>query len=356
MLQPTARAELQPIRSALWLLVAVALGSVLVLGRDVLVPLAVAILVWAFVNAVAVQLVRASRFVLPTGRQLPEGVALIGAVLVVVWLMLQVVQIVADNVAQIATAAPDYRGSLLALLPQVEAWLGVDLPGLLDDLVDQSNLNGLVGRLAGAVTGIAGNTVLVLLYVGFLLAEQRSLRRKLQALDDGSEGARRNRKALARAVERIEGYIRIKTFTSLATGFLSYLVLWFFEINYAPFWALIIFLLNYIPNIGSILGVVFPTILTLAQFADPARTLTVGAILATLQFTIGNVIEPRLMGSSLNLSPFVIIVSLAVWGSIWGFAGMFLCVPITMILMILLAQFDASRPIAVMLSGDGRVD
>jgi predicted PurR-regulated permease PerM len=168
--------------------------------------------------------------------------------------------------------------------------------------------------------------------------------------------AQRTRLAIDRAVERIEIYIRVKTFVSALTAALSYAVMWLFEINYASFWALIIFLLNYIPNIGSILAVTFPTVLTLAQFADPVVTLTVGGILTALQFTIGNIVEPRLMGTSLNLSPFVIILSLAVWGSIWGVAGMFLCVPLTMILLILLSQFPQSRPIAVLLSGNGRLD
>ncbi|MFW5833076.1 MAG: AI-2E family transporter [Pseudomonadota bacterium] len=348
--------DLQPILSALWLLVAVAVGSVLVLGRDVLVPLAVAILVWAFVNAVATQLVRLSRGLLHRRAALPYGVALVFAVLVVVWMILVIVQVVADNVAQIAAAAPGYRDSLQAALPQLGTVLGVDVPELVNDVLDQIHVNEIVTQLAGALTALAGNTMLVLLYVGFLLLEQQAIQRKLEVLHEDPVRAQRTRVAIDRAIERIEVYIRVKTFVSALTAALSYAVMWLFEINYASFWALIIFLLNYIPNIGSILAVTFPTVLTLAQFADLVTTLTVGGLLTALQFTIGNILEPRLMGTSLNLSPFVIILSLAVWGSIWGVAGMFLCVPLTMILLILLSQFPQSRPIAVLLSGNGRLD
>ncbi len=348
--------EFQPMFTALWLLVAVAVGSVLVMGRDVLVPLAVAILVWAFVNAVATQFVRMSRWALRNRAALPPGVALIVAVLVVVWAILMVVQVIADNVAQIAAAAPGYRDRLQEVLPEIGIWLGVDVPDLLGDLIDQVQLSEIVTQLAGALTALAGNTMLVLLYTGFLLLEQQAIQRKLEVLHDDPARAERTRIAIGRAVDRIETYIRVKTFISAVTAVLSYGVMWAFEINYATFWALVIFMLNYIPNIGSILAVMFPTLLTLVQFGDPVITLTLGGILASLQFTIGNIVEPRLMGSSLNLSPFVIILSLAIWGSIWGIAGMFLCVPLTMILLILLSQFPQSRPIAVLLSGNGRLD
>ncbi len=351
-----AVSEFQPMLTALWLLVAVAVGSVLVLGRDVLVPLAVAILVWAFVNSVATQLVRASRWALRNRGAMPPGVALVFAVLVVVWAILMVVQVVADNVAQIAVAAPGYRDRLEEVIPAIGVWLGVDVPDLVGDLLAQFQFSEIVAQLAGALTALAGNTMLVLLYTAFLLLEQQAIQRKLEVLHEDPVRAQRTRLAISRAVDRIETYIRVKTFISTATALISYGVLWAFEINYATFWALIIFLLNYIPNIGSILAVMFPTLLTLVQFGDPLITLTIGGILTTLQFTIGNVIEPRLMGTSLNLSPFVIILSLAIWGSIWGVAGMFLCVPLTMILLILLSQFPQSRPIAVLLSGNGRID
>ncbi|TVQ36082.1 MAG: AI-2E family transporter [Geminicoccaceae bacterium] len=355
MREPTPT-DFQPISTALWLLVAVAVGSVLVFGREVLVPLAVAILVWAFVNAVATLLVKLSRWVLRNRAALPPGVALVFAVLLVVWMILLIVQIVADNVAMIAQAAPGYRDSLQQAIPELGVWLGVDVPDLVGDILDQIRLSEILAQLAGALTALAGNAVLVMLYTGFLLLEQQALQRKLEVLHDDPVRAQRTRLAVARAVDRIEVYIRVKTFVSAVTAVLSYGVMWLFEINYATFWALIIFLLNYIPNIGSILAVTFPTLLTLVQFGDPYITLTVGSILAALQFTIGNIVEPRLMGSSLNLSPFVIILSLATWGSIWGIAGMFLCVPLTMILLILLSQFPQTRPIAVLLSGNGRLD
>jgi predicted PurR-regulated permease PerM len=103
-------------------------------------------------------------------------------------------------------------------------------------------------------------------------------------------------------------------------------------------------------------AVLLPTLASLGQYNDWLLTGSLLVILGGLQFVIGNVVEPRLMGPRVNLSPFVIILSLAVWGSVWGVAGLFLCVPLTMIVVIVCAQLKATRPIAVLLSSDGVVD
>ena len=126
-------------------------------------------------------------------------------------------------------------------------------------------------------------------------------------------------------------------------------------LDLAGFWAFVIFLLAYIPTIGSLLGVIFPALMALLQFGGISEFLIIAVGLGAAQLVIGNVLEPRMMGRSLNLSSLVVIVSLAVWGSLWGVTGMFLSVPITVVLMIILAQFKQTRPIAILLSANGKV-
>jgi predicted PurR-regulated permease PerM len=104
-----------------------------------------------------------------------------------------------------------------------------------------------------------------------------------------------------------------------------------------------------------VVATIFPTLLTLIQFDTFTPFLIVGVGLTSAQFLIGNVIEPKLMASSLNLSPLVVLLSLALWGSLWGIPGMFLCVPITVILLIVLSHFDTTRPLAVTLSERGEL-
>lgn len=159
-----------------------------------------------------------------------------------------------------------------------------------------------------------------------------------------------------RIADNIRSYLTIKTLVSLLTGVLSYIVLSLFDVNYPAFWGFIIFLLNYIPTIGSMIGVIFPALLTLVQFDSYLPFLGVTIVLTAVQFTIGNILEPYLMGNRLNLSGLVIIISLAVWGAIWGITGMILSVPLMVILLIILAALPSTRPIAILLSSNGAIE
>ncbi len=116
-----------------------------------------------------------------------------------------------------------------------------------------------------------------------------------------------------------------------------------------------VFFFYYIPTVGSILAIIAPALLTLVQFDHLTPFLIVLFVFGTIQVVTANVIEPAIMGRSLNLSPLVVIVSLVLWGTIWGVVGMFLCVPIMVVALIVLAQFETTRPVAVLLSADGRI-
>jgi AI-2 transport protein TqsA len=159
-------------------------------------------------------------------------------------------------------------------------------------------------------------------------------------------------KEIARQVQR---YIGMKTAVSALTGLVSYAILHLVGVDFAALWALLIFFLNFIPNIGSALGVLFPALLTLVQFDTLTPFLIVTASLGAVQFVIGNVIEPAFMGKSLNLSSFMILLSLSFWGALWGIPGMFLSVPLMVVTAIVCAHFSGLRWIAVMLSTDGRL-
>jgi AI-2 transport protein TqsA len=110
-----------------------------------------------------------------------------------------------------------------------------------------------------------------------------------------------------------------------------------------------------VPYIGSFLGVLFPVTMAIVQFANPGDVLAVLLPLTVLQFLIGNFLDPLIMGNSLNLSPFAILASLAVWSALWGIPGAFLAVPITAVIAIVFSEFAGTRPIAVLLSRDGRL-
>ena len=145
----------------------------------------------------------------------------------------------------------------------------------------------------------------------------------------------------------------IKILTSSLTGILSYAFLSFVGVDFAGVWGLLIFLLNFIPTVGSIVATIFPVLIAVAQFEGITMPLVVLLGIMSLQICIGQILEPRFMGKSFNLSPIIIILNLALWNTIWGVWGMFLCVPLLIITTIVLAHFPQTRSIAVMLSSDG---
>jgi predicted PurR-regulated permease PerM len=195
----------------------------------------------------------------------------------------------------------------------------------------------------------------VLIYAGFLFVEQVHFRRKLSILFGQDDHQARVRSVLAQIDRDIRTYIRIKTTLAGITSGMAYIVMHLTGVDFAGFWAVMVFFFYYIPTVGSILAIVAPALLTLVQFDHLTPFLIVLFVFGTIQIVMANVIEPAIMGRSLNLSPLVVIVSLMVWGSIWGVVGMFLCVPIMVVMLIVLAHFETTRPVAILLSADGAI-
>jgi AI-2 transport protein TqsA len=195
----------------------------------------------------------------------------------------------------------------------------------------------------------------VLLYASFLLIEQRSFDAKIAAISSDPRIVARIRQVTFGINSRIGAYLALKTFLSILLGATSWIAMALMGLEFAGFWAVLIALLNYIPYIGSFLGVLFPVTMSIVQFANPNDVVAVLLPLTALQFLIGNFLDPYVMGNSLNLSPFAILVSLAAWSALWGIPGAFLAVPITAIIAIVFSEFAGTRPIAVLLSRDGRL-
>ncbi len=152
--------------------------------------------------------------------------------------------------------------------------------------------------------------------------------------------------------QRIGEYLAVKTLVNFLLAAISYGVLWLFGVDFALFWALIIGLLNYIPYVGSLLGVAFPVLLSVAQFGSIQTTLWIAVLLTAVQMLVGNALEPRMIGQRVNLSPFVVLVSLAFWSALWGIAGAILAIPLTAVLSIGFGAIPATRPLAIMLAND----
>jgi predicted PurR-regulated permease PerM len=147
-------------------------------------------------------------------------------------------------------------------------------------------------------------------------------------------------------------YLNTKSLVSLITAVLSLIVFKIFGLDFAIIWAFLIFVFNFIPNFGSIVASILPITIALIQFDSILNVLWLGILIMGIQFAIGNILEPRLMGRSLNLSPLMVILSLIFWGWIWGIAGMLLAVPILGTITIIFENIDSLKFISVFLRGD----
>lgn len=289
------------------------------------------------------------------GTRLPGWAGMTLSICVMIGALVLLGDIVASNIAAVTERAPTYQQNIQALLKTWTERLGVDALPSVRSLAQEIDVAGVLRTAASQITAVAGNIFTILFYVIFILLEQTTFRLKIDALFRKKDDAERVRNTVRRISRDIQRYIGLKTAVSALTGIFSYIVMAIVGVDFAGFWAVLIFILNFIPYVGSLVGVAFPSVLALIQFPNPAYFLVTAGVLTGVQVMVGNVIEPRLMGRSLNLSPLVILLALAVFGSIWGIVGMVLSIPFMAIAMLICAQFEPTRAVAVLLSADGKV-
>ncbi len=334
---------------------ALCVGFVLYVGKGVFVPIVFSILVVYVVLGVA-ELVRR---VPGIGPRIPKTLRYTLGAVIIAWALTAIASLVAASLGNITALAPQYAASLLNAIQDIANRLGIETTptweSLRRDLLAQVNTQRLIGSTVLSVTGILSSLVVVLLYVTFLLLEERAFASKVANLSHDPRRVAHAQKILASINQRVGTYLALKTLVSAILGFLCWAILAWLGVEFAPFWGVLIGLLNFIPYIGSALGVVLPVAFATMQFADLGQVLWVLLALTVAQFVIGFFLDPYLMASSLNLSPFVILASLAAWGALWGIPGAFLAVPMTACLVLVFAEFPATRPLAVLLSQDGRV-
>ena len=325
----------------------------LFIGKDLLLPLVIAIALWYLINVLA----RAFSHIAIGGFRFPMPVCLTASFLTFIFLILALINFLSSTVGDVLDVAPIYQENLTTRLENLSfvdmsEFEGQSLPQLLTTWLD---IPSFLTSIASSLTSILASGGLILIYIGFLFLEQGHFSNKITALVADPNKEQDANKIINRIRDDIQKYITIKVITSSLTGILSYIILRIADVDFAGVWGLLIFLLNFIPTIGSIIATIFPALIALAQSDGYTLFLVVLFGIGALQVCIGNILEPRLMGSSFNLSPIIILLNLALWGYIWGIPGMFLCVPFLIIVTIILSHFPQTRPMAIILSSDGRL-
>lgn len=290
-------------------------------------------------------------------RGLPDWVSLSLIFLVIIGAAVGFSALVGKEVADFRAEFPVYRERLEAewsgTIEELAHRLGKDDAGALisglKDNFDVDRVMDAMGAALGAMTDLVSQTLFVLLTVLFIVGEAAQFPRKLAEAFSGSlSGVSESR----RAVQSIHNYVRVKTEVSLATGLLAFFLCIAAGVDSAVMWGLLAFFLNYVPTVGSLVAALPPVLLAFVQHGwQRAVVVAVGFLL--INNVIGNVLEPRMMGRKLGLSGLVVFLSLVFWGFVWGPVGMFLSVPLTMLVKILLEQSDDLRWIAILLGPGG---
>jgi predicted PurR-regulated permease PerM len=333
----------------------IAVGVVLaglVYGRTFLIPLAISILVWNLLEAMIERFasLRLGSF------QVPKWLAALLGIAVVLLGLYLVIWILLSQVDAVTAAWPRYVARLQTIIGDLTQWLGAEQSEKIRNAFAEIDVTRRLPAAFASAQSFVVTLLLIIAYVGFLFVESAYMRQKIIAMFPDTRRAEDARKVLNAVSESVRRYISVKTGVSALTGICCYVVMRLIGIDFAATWALLIFFLNFISNIGSIVGVSLPALVALVQFDTLGPFVLVVVLLTSINLTIGSVLVPMLMGKSLNMSPFAIILSLAFWGTIWGIVGMFLSVPIMVLVMIICAHIPGWQWVAVLLSKDGNIE
>ncbi|MCC8397165.1 AI-2E family transporter [Paraburkholderia sp. MMS20-SJTR3] len=321
----------------------------LYVGRPVLVPIAFAIIATYVVFGLANLLRRVPYLGAPLRDGLRHAIA---ATLMLFTVYLSVDLLLSDR-DRLMAVAPKYEATLLVLLTKFAALLHIETEAnwaaIRRDLLASVNVQAIMTATLSSVSSLLAAIIVVLLYATFFLIEHAKYRRKLVKFAGGST---RIVSIIDEINSKIGIYLAMKALLGAILGIVSWICMRLVGLEFAELWAVLIGLLNFIPYAGSWISVAVPTLLAALQFGQWNAALVLFMSLTLANFVVGHLLDPWLMGGSLNLSPAIILISLAVWSSIWGIAGAFLAVPITVGLVIAFSAFESTRRFAVLLTND----
>jgi len=344
--------------TGIWIIATGVIVAFLYWTRAILAPFALAVFLFLTIEGFATMIDNWSRF-------LKIGHARILAILLVLGGFIGFIGLMANGIAEFGRDAGEYENKINGLIQDAYSLVHMTGAPTLQELLFNETGQRFFATIANATGDLSGDVMLILIYVAFLFLAQSGWTQKLDNIFPEFEARAQVREIGDEARRGIETYLWTQTVISALITALTYGTLILLGVKNALFLSALIFVLNYIPTVGSIVAALVPALFALVQPSMPGwvpdapleqtyvYAATVLAAVSFWQFSIGNFVQPRMMGETLNLSSLVVLLALAVWGVIWGIPGMFLSAPLTVLMMILFAQSDATRWIAILLSSDG---
>lgn len=331
------------------LLISFAVVTIFIYGKALLIPFVVALIFWFLIKEIR-DVLNKIKFI---DEKIPNTILNIVGFAAIFLIIGGIVKILSVNIQHLSSQLPAYQNNITKLTESVNTTFNIDVVSAVKEFLGEFEYTSILSGLLNSLTDAFGDAFLIIIYTLFLLLEEPFFSRKIKAIYSKYEDQQEVNIILRQLDKSIGRYLSLKTLISLLTGFLSYFALLFIGLDAPLFWAFLIFLMNYIPTVGSLIATVFPAIFAMLQFGELIPGVWVLAIVGLIQLVVGNYIDPKLTGKSLNVSPLVVLIGLAFWGALWGIIGMILSVPITVMMIIIFSEFPQTRAIAVLLTKDG---
>ena len=328
--------------------------AVMKLCSSLVLPLALAIFIFILVSPIMERLEKC---------HVPSPIAMILVLLIVTCICIVFVYLIFAMVNMVLAKLPEY----ISKVARFDSYISTKLRSAFNvtesefpSVITLLNIDW-VGQVKNVLTSISstsvsvlGDVAMIILYLMFLLMERTTIYSKISAaFPESKEEAQVVVKNIGHQTSR---YLSVKVMISAATGVLFYITAIISGMDFPLVWGVLAFLLNFIPTIGSIVVTVIATFVAAVQFLPHwSKVFVIFFAFLAIEMILGNVIDPKLQGVQLNLSPLVILVMLSLWGYVWGIVGMFLAVPITSVIQLICANIPSMRPLAILLSSGSSI-
>ena len=301
---------------------------IVIAGMKYAAPLLVPFLLAVFIAVISFPLMS-----LLQQKGLPKSLSLTLVMLLVICVGIGLTFLIGSSITDFSRTLPEYQQRISAEWAELMRWLnahGISFADSIKEIADPTAAVGLVSSILKGFGSVLTNSFLIILTVVFLLIEAAGFTQKFLNMNNiGLESTASDGHEFSQVfVDKLRSYMSMKTIISMATGIIIGLAMWLIGVDYAVLWGVLAFMLNFVPNIGSIIAAVPAVILTLVQLGL-ASALLVAAVYVAVNVLIGSIIEPKYMGKGLGLSTLVVFVSLVFWGWVLGPVGMLLSVPLT---------------------------
>ena len=325
------------------LLTTVLLSVLLYYGKFVLLPLTLALFIFIIIKSLSKKLIDSVLKLFNI--KINDLVSFFSIFFIFIVIIYSFVKVLNSNLRSVVDNSSYYQNNLKNLINlfsnyKIEKFIK------LNEVFTDVNFLEIFSKIINYFTELTGNFSLILIYIIFFIIEEKLLAEKIKFFF--------NRLTTKNVLKKINSdvfkYFQIKTFTSFLTGIFTFLILYFFNSDLAPTLGIFAFFLNFIPFVGSLISILIPTIFSLIQFFSFFESMIILIMLTFSQILIGNFLETKMMGKTLNLSPIIMIVFLSIMGKVWGIAGMFLSVPILVFLLIIFSNLNSTKNIAILIS------